>query len=82
MTREEQITEIAKEYYNPKSDTPYSLQMRVGFVEGANWADKTMVEKMCVWLETIDFEMEYMNSSDGYTFFNKEKGCFKANFQK
>lgn len=39
MTREEQIIEIAKEYYNPKSGVPYSLQMRTGFIEGAKWAD-------------------------------------------
>ena len=32
-----------------------------------------LIEKACKWLETIDFEMEYMNSSDGYTFFDTEK---------
>jgi hypothetical protein len=39
MTREEQIIETAKEYYNPKNGTPFSLQMRVGFIEGAKWSD-------------------------------------------
>ena len=73
MTREEQITETAKEYYNPKTGIPCSLQMRVGFVTGAKWADETMIEKMHKWLETIDFEMEYMYSSDGYTFFDEKK---------
>ena len=80
MTREEQITETAKEYYNPKSGFPYSLQMRVGFTTGAKWADETMIDKICKWLETIDFEMEYMYSSDGYTFFDKEK--FINDFRK
>jgi phosphohistidine swiveling domain-containing protein len=52
MKREKQIIETAKEYYNPKSDTPYALQMNIGFVEGAKWADKTMIEKMYKWLES------------------------------
>ena len=80
MKRGEQIVETGKEYYNPKSGFPYSLQMRVGFTTGAKWADETMMKKMCKWLETIDFEMEYMNSSDGYTFFDKEK--FIEDFRK
>lgn len=40
MTREEQIIETAKEYYNPKNGTPFSLQMRTGFITGAKWADE------------------------------------------
>ena len=58
MNREEQITEIAKEYYNPKTGIPCSLQMRVGFITGAKWADETMLEKMYIWLE---------NNIDKYT---------------
>lgn len=51
MTREEQIIETAKEYYNPKNGTPFSLQMRAGFITGAKWADETMIEKACEWLD-------------------------------
>ena len=52
MTREEQIIETAKEYYNPKSSgTPYSFQMRVGFITGAIWADETMLENVCEFFE-------------------------------
>lgn len=66
MNREEQITETAKEYYNPKSGFPYSLQMRVGFITGAKWADETMIEKMCEWLETnIDKYSMVVQSIDG-----------------
>lgn len=50
--REKQIIETGNENYNPKSDAPYSLQMGIGFVEGAQWADGTMIEKMCEWLES------------------------------
>lgn len=45
-TREEQIIEKAKEYY----DVP-NLQMRVGFIEGAKWSDKTIIDKACEWLK-------------------------------
>lgn len=48
--REKQIIETGNEYYNPQSDTGYTLQTRIGFVEGAQWADNTMIEKMCEWL--------------------------------
>lgn len=47
MTREEQINETAKFIYSPSSGIPQSLQLRVGFIEGAKWADKTMIEKAC-----------------------------------
>lgn len=80
MTRKEQIYDIAREYHKSKWEIPYSLQMRVGFIDGAKWADVSMIEKMHEWLETIDFEMEYMDSSSGYTFFNKEK--FINDFRK
>lgn len=39
-----------------------------------------LIEKACKWLETIDFEMEYMYSNDGYTFFDQEK--FINDFRK
>lgn len=40
MTREEKIIETAKLIYSPSSGVPQSLSMRVGFIEGAKWADE------------------------------------------
>lgn len=40
MTREEEIVETAKLIYSPSSGIPQSLSMRVGFIEGAKWADE------------------------------------------
>ena len=40
MTREEEIIETAKFIYSPSSGIPQSLPMRVGFIEGAQWADE------------------------------------------
>ena len=39
MTREEEIIEAAKLIYSPSSGIPQSLSMKVGFIEGAKWAD-------------------------------------------
>lgn len=50
MTREEEIIKTAKFIYSPSSGIPQSLPMRVGFIEGAKWADKTMIDKICDWL--------------------------------
>ena len=47
MAREEEIIETAKFIYSPSSGIPQSLPMRVGFIEGAKWADETMIEKFC-----------------------------------
>lgn len=49
--RENEIIETAKEIYNPSTGTPTSLPLRIGFIEGAKWADKTMIDKACEWLK-------------------------------
>ena len=47
MTREEQIIEEAQKHgMNCMSRINY----QDGFIEGAKWADKTMIEKACEWL--------------------------------
>ena len=68
MTRQEEIIETAKFIYSPSSGIPQSLPMRVGFIEGAKWADKTMIEKACKWLkENIDLvAMDTVNARSGY----------------
>lgn len=48
MTREEQIIEEAQKHgLNCMSRINY----QDGFIEGAKWADKTMIEKACEWLK-------------------------------
>lgn len=50
MTRKEQIEKASKEFaYNVSSIRP-ELNAD-SFKQGAEWADKTMVEKVCEWLE-------------------------------
>lgn len=73
MTREEEIRQeidlqLAGSFGN------YSEGYEEGFIEGAKWADKTMMGKARDWLQCIDFEVEYFTTdSDGYTFFNADK---------
>jgi hypothetical protein len=47
MSREEEIVQAANENY-PSLDSEKSYE---GFKDGAKWADKTMIEKVCKWLE-------------------------------
>lgn len=51
MTREEEIEKASKEFaYNISSIRP-ELNAD-SFKQGAKWADKTMIEKACEWLQT------------------------------
>lgn len=64
MTREEEIRQeidlqLAGSFGN------YSEGYEEGFIEGAKWADGTMIDKVCKWLESTDIDMEYWNSEDG-----------------
>ena len=46
MTREEQIIEAADE--KSRCESPYFYD---AFIEGAKWADHTMIERACEWLQ-------------------------------
>ena len=35
-----------------------------GFVKGAEWADRTMIEKACKWLINIDFDDSHFRDCD------------------
>lgn len=51
MTREKEIEKASKEFaYNISSIRP-ELNAD-SFKQGAKWADKTMLEKACEWLQT------------------------------
>ena len=64
MKREEEIIETAKFIYSPSSGIPQSLPMRVGFIEGAKWADKTMIERAVNWLVHNMASGEYLGLHD------------------
>lgn len=59
MNREEQIEKEAKR-------VSYNGDEFHSFIQAAEWADKTMVEKMCKWLESnIDKYTMVLHSIDG-----------------
>lgn len=65
MTRREQIKQQAEEYRQPYRDGGYRLSskdIRDAFEEGAEWADKTMMEKATQWL--FENVYDYLNPED------------------
>ena len=68
MTRKEEIQNYA--YNNcindDIDDTSYSL-----IVEAAKWADETMIEKACEWLEKNRDELSRVNTSGFIELFKK-----------
>lgn len=48
MTREEEIKQQAFVYYETCSDE--DILKSKGFIDGAKWADKTMIDKACKWI--------------------------------
>ena len=62
MTRKEEIKQAAEEYYNEvKYLSDLSAFPIAAFKEGAEWADRTMIEKVCEWLEDNIYDYLYIN---------------------
>lgn len=52
MIREEEIHKAAEEFaFSDKTETPNFRDAINDFYYGAKWADKTMLDKACEWLE-------------------------------
>ena len=49
MTRKEEIIKVAQGMF--PSGTQYEVAKRQGFIRGAKYADKTLIEKACKWLD-------------------------------
>lgn len=48
MTRREELEKEAFNYINGDAVSPENMQLAFGdFINGAEWADKTMIEKAC-----------------------------------
>lgn len=50
MTRREEIEQQTFVYYETCSDEDIAKQK--GFIDGAKWADKTMIDRACEWLKS------------------------------
>lgn len=51
MKRREEITQSAKNKYPYIKGLPQSASHQAVFIEAAEWADKTMIEKACQWMK-------------------------------
>ena len=66
MKRQE---EIGKQAVKEQSALYESPEWRAGFISGAEWADKTMLDRACEWLkENIDlYTFEGISIKSGFT---------------
>lgn len=51
MTREEEIQMAAKEITQDIEDWEVAEDIEDAFMQGALWADRTMIDKACEWLD-------------------------------
>lgn len=51
MTRREEIEKQAEITVFPWDEPQEQNKFQDGFIEGAKWADKTMIDKACEWLK-------------------------------
>ena len=66
MTRKE---EIVNQAVKEQSELYQPPEWRAGFISGANWADKTMLDRACEWVkENIDlYSYNAFNTKSSYT---------------
>jgi hypothetical protein len=62
MTRREEIEQQASLTVFPWDDVREQSKFEDGFIEGANWADKTMINKAIQWLFANVYD--YLNPED------------------
>lgn len=80
MTREEEIRQVAESYAKGiAQDAVKEMYCRTDFIAGAEWADRTMIEKACKWLTR---ELCYIARENN--FFNNKTatGEFVESFKK
>lgn len=61
MTRREEIEQAAMQVGGVHPDWDTLECFRVGYKEGAKWADKTMIEKACEWAKKR-FDLDYCSN--------------------
>jgi hypothetical protein len=62
MTRREEIAKQVEITVFPWDDVREQSKFEEGFIEGAKWADKTMIEKATQWL--FENVYDYLNPED------------------
>lgn len=58
MERKNEICKAGQQYLNSMDEFQrYHTYPREAFIDGANWADETMLAKACKWLNSVDMRM-------------------------
>ena len=70
MTREKEIRQEI-DLRLAGSSGNYSEGYEEGFIEGAKWADETMIDKVCEWLEKNRDELSRVDTSGFIKMFKK-----------
>lgn len=69
MTRKEQIMDAAMFFANKNKNNPIPY---IDFVEAAEWADKTMIDRVCEYLESaLEHDLGYYGAADFANTFRK-----------
>ena len=76
MTRREEIEKKAKDIAKANRLAYSEIAVEQGFVCGAQWADKTMLDKACEWLQ------EHSGDYLFYPFCEFDKGELVKDFKK
>ena len=72
MTRREEIEQQASLTVFPWDDVREQVKFEEGFIEGAKWADKTMIDKACEWFN-LHFRQVGTPKEIKHDFESKEK---------
>lgn len=66
MIRKKQIEKAAFDYINSDVVSPMNMQLAFGdFINGVKWADRTMTEKACEWVENHIFDFPWYDNEHG-----------------
>lgn len=76
MTRREEIEQQASLTVFPWDDAREQSKFEDGFIEGAKWADKTMIDKACEWITNNWREYVYQDG-DGIVHFGHWENDFR-----
>ena len=72
MTRKEEIEQAAHKYIQSDIVSPENMQLAFGdFINGAEWADHTMLDKVCEFIKTNAYKygkVKFIDSKASFDF--------------
>ena len=74
MTRREEIEKQAEITVFPWDEPQEQNKFQDGFIEGAKWADKTMIDKACEWLKEV---FVYMSNESSWNIQTNDYNSFQ-----